>query len=54
MIWLFGLSVYPKPSLAEFPVLLALSAPVIRAYLREAFIEEKLTRWSISVFETAG
>ncbi len=38
----FGDAVYPEPSLAEFPVLLAMSAPVIRAYPREASIAEKL------------
>jgi predicted nucleotidyltransferase component of viral defense system len=38
----FGDAVYPEPSFAEFPVLLAMSAPVIRAYPREASIAEKL------------
>jgi predicted nucleotidyltransferase component of viral defense system len=38
----FGDAVYPEPSLAEFPVLLAMSPPVIRVYPREASIAEKL------------
>ena len=38
----FGDAVYPEPSLAEFPVLLPMAAPLIRAYPREAAIAEKL------------
>jgi predicted nucleotidyltransferase component of viral defense system len=38
----FGDAVYPEPSFIEFPVLLAMPAPVIRAYPREASIAEKL------------
>jgi predicted nucleotidyltransferase component of viral defense system len=38
----FGDAVYPEPELATFPVLLRMSAPVIRAYPREASIAEKL------------
>jgi predicted nucleotidyltransferase component of viral defense system len=38
----FGDAVYPEPELAIFPVLLPMSAPIIRAYPREASIAEKL------------
>jgi predicted nucleotidyltransferase component of viral defense system len=38
----FGDAVYPEPELATFPVLLPMSAPIIRAYPREASIAEKL------------
>jgi hypothetical protein len=38
----FGDVVYPEPELATFPVLLAMSAPIIRSYPREASIAEKL------------
>jgi hypothetical protein len=38
----FGDAVFPEPELATFPVLLSMSAPVIRAYPREASIAEKL------------
>jgi len=37
----FGDAVYPEPELASFPVLLAMEAPLIRAYPREATIAEK-------------
>lgn len=37
----FGDTIYPKPELASFPVLLPMEAPVIRAYPREASIAEK-------------
>jgi len=37
----FGDAIYPEPELASFPVLLAMEAPVIRAYPREASIAEK-------------
>ena len=37
----FGDAVYPEAELASFPVLLAMEAPVIRAYPREASIAEK-------------
>jgi len=37
----FGDAVYPEPELASFPVLLAMEAPLIRAYPREAAIAEK-------------
>jgi len=37
----FGDAVYPEPELASFPVLLAMDAPLIRAYPREATIAEK-------------
>jgi len=32
----FGDAVYPEPELASFPVLLAMEAPLIRAYRRES------------------
>ena len=38
----FGDAVFPEPELATFPVLLPMSAPIIRAYPREASIAEKL------------
>jgi predicted nucleotidyltransferase component of viral defense system len=38
----FGDAVFPEPELATFPVLLSMSAPIIRAYPREASIAEKL------------
>ena len=38
----FGDAVYPEPELSTFPVLLQMSAPIIRAYPREASIAEKL------------
>lgn len=38
----FGDAVFPEPELAMFPVLLPMSAPIIRAYPREASIAEKL------------
>jgi predicted nucleotidyltransferase component of viral defense system len=38
----FGDAVYPEPELATFPVLLPMSAPIIRAYPKEASIAEKL------------
>jgi len=38
----FGDAVYPEPEFASFPVLLPMSAPLIRAYPREASIAEKL------------
>jgi hypothetical protein len=38
----FGDAVYPEPELATFPVILPMSAPIIRAYPREASIAEKL------------
>ena len=37
----FGDAVFPEPELATFPVLLPMSAPIIRAYPREASIAEK-------------
>ncbi len=37
----FGDAVLPEPQLASFPVLLPMSAPVIRAYPRDASIAEK-------------
>jgi predicted nucleotidyltransferase component of viral defense system len=37
----FGDAVHPEPQLESFPVLLAMSEPVIRAYPREASIAEK-------------
>jgi hypothetical protein len=36
----FGDAVYPEPELATFPVLLPMSAPIIRAYPREASIAD--------------
>lgn len=38
----FGDAVFPEPELETFPVLLPMSAPIIRAYPREASIAEKL------------
>ena len=38
----FGDAIYPEPELSTFPVLLPMSAPIIRAYPREASIAEKL------------
>lgn len=38
----FGDAVYPEPKLATFPVLLPMSAPIIRAYPRKTSIAEKL------------
>jgi predicted nucleotidyltransferase component of viral defense system len=38
----FGDAVFPEPELCSFPVLLAMTAPLIRAYPREAAIAEKL------------
>jgi predicted nucleotidyltransferase component of viral defense system len=38
----FGDAVFPEPELCSFPVLLAMAAPLIRAYPREAAIAEKL------------
>ena len=38
----FGDAVYPEPEFANFPVLLSMAAPRIRAYPRESAIAEKL------------